>query len=312
MPKFSVIMNCLNGERFLREAINSVFEQSFEDWELIFFDSGSIDRSVEIATSFGQKVKIFVLDKPIPLGQARQEAIDRASGDFLAFLDVDDVWLPTKLQTQYLAMAKGDYDICYSAVQCIDENGVDLYKIFPIHDTGPLFEKLLRHVEGSWCTYVVRRNALLNKGIKFNPLLRSSCEEDLILNLLACDGTGVVISSILAKYRIVSGSVTSFYSDRLASERFSTINRLIRENPGIRLEYSRAFDEAEARGFYYNACHLFNTGNYNEASKAISKAVSLNSKYKILKLLIKYPAVWRLLHRLKGHLAPAFIHYLYH
>lgn len=311
MPKFSVIMNCLNGERFLREAIKSVFDQSLDDWELIFFDSGSTDKSVDIATSFGEKVKIYVLNKPVPLGEARQQAIDRASGDLLAFLDVDDVWLPSKLEIQYLAMASGEYTICYSAAQCIDENGIDLYKIFPIHDSGPLFENLLRHVEGCWCTYVINRKILLNKGIKFNPLLRSSCEEDLVLSLLACDGTGVVISSILAKYRIVSGSVTSFYSDRLASERFSTINRLIRENPGIKLKYMGAFDEAEARGFYYNACHLFNIGNYNGASKAISNAVLLNSKYIVLKLLIKCPPAWRLMHRLKGYLTPAFLYYFY-
>jgi glycosyltransferase involved in cell wall biosynthesis len=309
MPIFSVIMNCLNGERFLREAIESVFDQTFKDWEIIFFDSGSTDKSVEIAASCGDRVKIFTLDQPVPLGQARQEAIDKATGEYLAFLDVDDVWLPLKLEMQYAAMKDGEFDICYGGIQCVDEQGNKLHKIMPIHDTGPLFEKLLAHVEGGWCTYVINRKRLKQKGTRFNPILRSSCEEDMVLSFLAYDGSGVIIKAILAKYRIVNGSVTSFYSDRLAAERFESLGRLVREHPDIKSKFSRSFAEAEARGYYYQARFLFDSSKVDEARNAMKLAASLDKKYRVMEFLVKFPFAWRVSHRFKGYLTPLWLKY---
>jgi glycosyltransferase involved in cell wall biosynthesis len=309
MPTFSVIMNCLNGQRFLTEALDSVFEQTLDDWEIIFFDSGSTDKSIEIASSYGDKVKIFSIDDPVPLGQARQAAIDRATGDFLAFLDVDDVWLPFKLEVQYAAMRGGEFDISYGGIQCIDEFGNNLHKIMPIHSTGPLFEKMLSHVEGGWCNFVINRKRLIDKGVRFNPALRSSSEEDMVLSLLAYDGTGVVINAILSKYRIVRGSVTFLYSHRLASERFETLERLVREHPDIRSTFPRAFNEAEARGYYYHACFLLDTGQFDEAHFAMGKASLLDKKYRLLKFLIRFPLIWRVAHRFKGYLAPVWLKY---
>ena len=307
MPTFSVIMNCLNGERFLREAIESVFNQTFQDWEIIFFDSGSTDESVEIASSYGERVKIFSLNQPVPLGQSRQEAVDKATGEFLAFLDVDDIWLPFKLEMQYAAIKGGDFDICYGGIQCIDEQGNSLHKIIPIHSTGPLFEKLLGHVEGGWCTYVINRKKLIEKGTRFNPTLRSSCEEDMVLSFLAYDGKGVIIKAILSKYRIVSGSVTSFYSNRLAAERFETLARLTREYPDVKFKYARSFKQAEARGYYYEARYNFDSGKVDDACKAIKLAASLDNKYHMMELLIRAPFIWRLTHRFKGYLAPLWL-----
>lgn len=306
-PKFSVIMNCLNGARFLREAIDSVFNQTFTDWEIIFFDSGSTDGSVDIAASYGSRVRTFTISSPVPLGQARQEAVDRAEGEFLAFLDVDDVWLPLKLEKQYSALTLGDFDICYGGAQFIDEAGRNLYKNLPIHKTGPLFSDLLSHVEGSWCTYVVNRKKLVKKGTQFNPKLRSSSEEDMILSFLAYDGVGLVLNEVLAKYRVVGGSVTSRYSDRLAFERFETLSRLSRECPDIRSKFRRSFDQAEARGQYYSARYLMDSGNAVDARRALQTATRLDRSYIYLLLLSRIPLVWRLLHHFKGYFAPIWL-----
>ena len=59
MPAFSIVMNCLNGEKYLCKAIDSVFAQTFSNWEVIFIDNGSTDKSVEIAKSYGNKIKVF-------------------------------------------------------------------------------------------------------------------------------------------------------------------------------------------------------------------------------------------------------------
>lgn len=309
MPSFSVIMNCLNGERFLREAIESVFNQTFNDWEIIFFDSGSTDASVEIATSYGERVRVFVIDKPIPLGRARQEAVDKATGEFLAFLDVDDLWLPHKLEMQYVAMQYGDYDICYGGVQCIDEQGNSLHKIIPMHSSGPLFGKFLSQVEGAWCTFVINRKRLIKKGTRFNPSLRSSCEEDMILSFLAYNGKGVVLKKVISNYRIVTGSVTSFYSYRLAEERFETLRRLALEYPDIKSKFIHEYNHAEGRGYYYQARFLFDSNKFKEAREAMKLAALLDRKYIILEFIIKFPYFWRVIHKFKGNLAPFWLRY---
>lgn len=307
MPKFSVIMNCLNGERFLREAMDSVYAQTFKDWEIIFFDSGSTDKSVEIASGYDSEVKIFRLEKPVPLGQARQEAIDKATGDFLAFLDVDDIWLPFKLQVQYDVMKSGDYDICYGGIQCIDDRGRLLQKVMPIHSTGPMFEKMLFQSEGCWSNTVINRIRLQRSGVKFNPTFRSSSEPDLVIRLLATEGTGLVVNQVLTKYRICNSSVTSNTIACWADERFATLERLVREKPEIKELYPAAFKAAEARGYYYKARYLIDQKKYREAAEAMRAAAEMDKGFRSLSILIRWPWLWNFTHRFKGHLAPLWL-----
>ncbi len=99
-PRVSVLINCLNGEAYLRECLESVMAQTFQDFEVIFWDNCSTDSSPEIARSFGEKVRCFRGDRVVPLGAGRNLAIARARGGILAFLDCDDLWEPTKLARQ--------------------------------------------------------------------------------------------------------------------------------------------------------------------------------------------------------------------
>ena len=99
-PKVSIIMNCLNGEQYLKQAMDSVFKQTYDDWEAIFFDNTSTDNSAAIAKSYGERVRYFKSQTTYPLGKARNLAINETKGEFIAFLDCDDIWLPQKLEKQ--------------------------------------------------------------------------------------------------------------------------------------------------------------------------------------------------------------------
>ena len=99
-PLVSILMNCYNGEKYLREAIDSVYAQTYENWEIIFWDNASTDNSEKIAQSYGSKLRYFKGSKTITLGAARNKAIEQCNGDLIAFLDVDDFWLPNKLMAQ--------------------------------------------------------------------------------------------------------------------------------------------------------------------------------------------------------------------
>jgi glycosyltransferase involved in cell wall biosynthesis len=105
-PKVSVVIIFLNEERFLQEAIDSVFAQTFNDWELLLVDDGSTDNSTNIAWDVAreQPNRVRYLNHPDHNTKggsaARNLGIRHARGEYLAFLDADDVWLPTKLSEQ--------------------------------------------------------------------------------------------------------------------------------------------------------------------------------------------------------------------
>jgi len=105
-PLVSVIMNCFNGEKYLREAIDSVLYQTYKNWELIFWDNQSTDASAEIVDSYkDSRIQYFFAPKHTILYEARFHAVEQSKGEFLAFLDVDDWWEPKKLETQILSFS---------------------------------------------------------------------------------------------------------------------------------------------------------------------------------------------------------------
>ena len=92
-PIVSIIMNCYNGEKYLREALVSILAQTYKNWELIFWDNQSTDKSVEIFKSYAdERLKYFYAPTHTLLYEARNYAIEKASGEFYAFIDVDDWW----------------------------------------------------------------------------------------------------------------------------------------------------------------------------------------------------------------------------
>ena len=100
-PLISILMNCFNGEEFLKESIGSLIQQTYKNWELIFWDNQSSDKSIEIASLYKDK-RIFIFKSRCHtnLGKARQNAFKKVRGNYLAFLDVDDLWEKEKLMKQ--------------------------------------------------------------------------------------------------------------------------------------------------------------------------------------------------------------------
>ena len=101
LPLVSIIMNCYNGEKYLKQSIKSVIQQKYQNWEIIFFDNCSTDKSVTTAKSFQNKrIKIYKSNKYLKLYAARNLALKYAKGDYIAFLDTDDYWDSKKLFLQ--------------------------------------------------------------------------------------------------------------------------------------------------------------------------------------------------------------------
>ena len=115
-PLVTVIINCRNGEKYLKESVESAISQSYKNLEIIFFDNKSQDRSSKIIKRFNDKrLRYFKSQKILKLYHARNLAIKKSKGKYITFLDCDDIWLKDKIskQVKFLSQNK-DIKILYS------------------------------------------------------------------------------------------------------------------------------------------------------------------------------------------------------
>ena len=122
----SIITPSYNSERFIAECIESVIAQSYQNWEMIIVDDGSTDGSLEIIQQYvNRDYRVIVIENRENLGasESRNIAIDSASGEYIAFLDSDDLWKSQKLEIQIELMESEGVALSYSNYDTIDENG---------------------------------------------------------------------------------------------------------------------------------------------------------------------------------------------
>lgn len=163
MPLISVIIPAYNAERTILETITSVQQQTFSNFEIIVIDDGSKDKTLDILNSIvDERLKIFSYQNS-GVSAARNHGISHATGDFLSFLDADDLWTADKLELQFAALQQHpEAGVAYSWTHFMDEQG----KSF--HSDKPLF------LEGNVYTHLLVRNFLANGS---NPLIRRQAVE---------------------------------------------------------------------------------------------------------------------------------------
>ena len=94
----SIILNCFNGEKYLKDALESVVNQTYKNWELVFWDNKSTDGSKKILDLYNsEKLKYYRSNVHTSLYEARNLAVKECKGEFIAFIDADDYWEKNKL-----------------------------------------------------------------------------------------------------------------------------------------------------------------------------------------------------------------------
>lgn len=125
-PLVSVIMPAYNAENYIRDAITSVIDQTIADWELIIVDDCSTDRSYEIAATMAladERIRVLKNEVNSGVAKTRNRGIRYAEGQYIAFLDSDDVWISEKLERQLDMIGISDAAICYCSYQIIGPLG---------------------------------------------------------------------------------------------------------------------------------------------------------------------------------------------
>jgi len=129
--RVSIITPTFNSAAFISDTIRSVQNQTYPDWEMLLVDDCSTDETVAIVTAFAaqdNRIRLYQLECNSGAGVARNQALERASGRYIAFLDADDLWKPEKLEKQLAFLAQNKLPFTFSFYDCIDENGMSLHK----------------------------------------------------------------------------------------------------------------------------------------------------------------------------------------
>ena len=298
MPKVSVIVNCHNGRPFLKKSLHSIFEQSFKDWEIIFFNNASNDQSEKIAESFGKKIKIFNSSSLINLGQARAEAVNLSSGEWLTFLDTDDLWMRNKLDLQLSEIDKTDFALGYAGVLEIDKEGRVFRKQIPKYSSGDIFRKQLKNFEINMVTPIINSNFLAKHSLNFDHRFTASEEYNLFMKICALSPVKVQ-KQVLGSYRVYEESLTNHQIKNWASERYLTLDYLKDNHEALYKNNKKFFDQAFLRGDYYKSRYFLSEGRTLEARKILRKSAFKSIVFFFLYLLSFSKIAWKMMHQRK-------------
>ncbi len=206
----SIIMTCHNGEKFLNEAIQSIINQSYSNWELIFYDNLSSDKSADIIKNFkDDRIKYFKSEKLLNLGTIRKLSLDQCNGFFITFLDTDDYWVEFKLEKQVKKFQENNkIDILYSNYfininQKIQKKTKNLFK-------GYCQSKIIEsYIDGSpltaWLTLMVKKETIKKLEYSFDNNTHISSDFDMIIRLSNFSNFDY-LEDYLAYYRIHEGN----------------------------------------------------------------------------------------------------------
>lgn len=209
MEVISVVLPVFNGEETIKETVNSVLNQTFINWELIVINDGSQDATLEIVSSIkDERIKVFSYQNK---GQpaSRNRGIARAKGEYISFIDADDLWTADKLEAQYQALRDNPQAaVAYSWTDWIDESGQLLSCGSYISENGDVFAQLLlQDFIANGSNPLIRRQALLNVG-NFDESLSNAHDWDMWLRL-AAHYPFVVVPSAQILYRKSTSSMSA-------------------------------------------------------------------------------------------------------
>ncbi|MBI5874104.1 MAG: glycosyltransferase [Candidatus Omnitrophica bacterium] len=278
MPNVSIITPVFNGAKFLDKTIASVFSQTYEDYELIIVDDGSTDNARSIAEGyvrrFPDKIR-YIYQANGGHAKARNTGLKEARGQFIAFLDADDLWLPSRLEEEVRVLESDpSVGLVHANTVRITEQGelIRVNQRDKRYLSGIIFEYLfLRKADISIPTVLVRKNCLEKVGFFDENLTRLGCEDRELWLRIAEKYKVYYLDKVLAQYRVNIESASKDRSRMLKGryyviEKFASANKKyshLRKMALARVHRDLADDflvngqKADARAQYINALRFW-------------------------------------------------------
>lgn len=287
-PTVSVIMNCLNGSKYLGEAIDSIYAQTYKDWEIIFWDNASTDNSSEIAKGYDERVRYFRGEKTVPLYEARNYAVQQSRGKYIAFLDCDDMWLPMKLEWQ-IAEFEADERIglVYSNVEILEGNSI-IRRMGNMQPSGRIFRHLIRHYNINLQTAMISRKALYSLNEWFDGSLNHTGDADLFLRI-AHDWDVKYLSHVTARYREHGENRSLKFAEDIPAEFEYIIRKFAKLYKNFLNEYTMEIVQLRMRLQKGLIVSKWKVGKNSEARRLILNHLSSMRSFILLYFLSFFP-----------------------
>lgn len=228
-PLVSVIIPTYNRAKFVTEAVESVLNQTYSNIEIIIVDDGSTDNTREVLGEYQGKIKYVYQNERGERSKARNDGFRHSRGEYIAFLDSDDLWLPTKIEKQVKVLnEEPDVAVVYVRVQFVDVNG-DPYRGEICWDAlecrrKSLYEDLMTHnVIGAPSAVMVRRSCLNSVGLFDESMV--TCEDLDLWRRLAQHCAFYKIDLPLVKFRVHTENTQGKFS--MMAKGYETIMRKI-------------------------------------------------------------------------------------
>ncbi|MBN2105982.1 MAG: glycosyltransferase family 2 protein [Deltaproteobacteria bacterium] len=268
-PAVSIIIPTHNRKFLLQRALNSVLKQTFTDYEIIVVDDASTDGTDELlASHFYGNVTVIKKSSSEGPGAARNTGILASQGDYIAFLDDDDKWLPKKLQLQMQLMKQHpSVGMVYCGFLQMDENGAELRQVLP-EKRGAVFQDLLirNHITGSDSAVLIRKSLLDEIGLFDNNFY--TCEDwDLWIRAARRSHIDFIAEPLVKLY--IHGSNLHKNLPRMERDSFALLDK-----------YAVDISEKNKSSFFFDRCvywawMYWNAGCRADFSRLLLQAIEL-------------------------------------
>ncbi len=316
-PTISVVIPAYNAEKWISQTIKSVQQQTFSDWEIIVIDDGSTDSTLEILKGIvDERLKVFSYENA-GVSVARNRGLAHSAGEFIAFLDADDLWTPDCLELFLAALKQHpEADVAYCWTARIDEKGNFLSAKPPVFFEGNIYPQLLVTISpflhcGS---LLIRQQAIESVG-EFDPCLKLGEDRDYWLRL-ARHSHFVLIPKVQLLYRQWSGSTTSkLYLEQLEQyekARFIVLEKAFQSDP-IELQ---CFKNQSLVNCYLHFANLYiqrhircqsDADDVKRAGQRLRKAIRLEPKILLKVGTLRLLGKWLLMRTLPPRLFSYFL-----
>ncbi len=279
MPQISIIIPTYNSARTVEETIASVQKQSFTDYEIIVIDDGSQDNTIDVVKNIAEpRLKLFIYENG-GVAIARNRGIARATGEFISFLDADDLWSLDKLESQIEVLKKNPTaKVAYSWVNYIDEEGKHLFSGIPLFYEGDVYLQLLQTNFITNASNVLIHRDVLESVAGFNPKLAYTADWDFYLRL-AQNFNFAVVPKFQIFYRQSSNSMSTKV-EPLKQESLSLLDRVY---------HTATAELMRQKNRSYSVLYLYCADLYRKKISINNRKALVSAKKDLKKSVLLYP-----------------------
>ena len=287
MTKVSVVINCHNSEKFIEQALTSALNQTYKDIEIICYDNSSKDNTKKIILSFrDERIQYFYSNKFLTLGKARNHAIKQCKGEFIAFLDSDDIWKKDKLENQLIYFKDPEVGIVTSNTEIFNESGFikNMYSSKNLPKSGKVFKTLFTNYNISLETAIIRSEVLKKLDYIFDERFEIIEEFDLFCRI-SINYQLFFVNKVLSKWRMHPNSSTWKNRELIWKERNLMLEQYKLNDSNFEKIFQNEIALFEKRTQLEKTLYLIQINNFKKARLILKKYLFKEIKWTFLYFL---------------------------